>query len=711
MVASARNSFVPSLLISSAVGVLAVVIFLTLHPVVLGFFSERYLGGSYGDGGLYVWLSDIFRHDPRAAFSFETNALYPYPRTRAWSDSFLLPSLAAFLLVSSGVSHAAAYNSVLLLALGANASASYLLARKLGVAHLFAVATGIVFANSGYFLGNIGHPQLLFFFWVPLAWSFVIPRAKARSWFWAGVCVSGAFYSAVYYAIFIIVGLALVWLAEVVRTGASVRRMFRTLLSCALGALPVLYAVPAYLAVQGYFGTRGLYEAEAFAASAASYLAFSPLHDLYARTATLSHSEAHLGVGFVVLAAALLGIVLVLVKQRSVWGVGCIVSLVVLSSASCVVDASHAQEWVMASSSWVLLVCALMASRRMSSPQGLWFVILTLFFIFSFGPGGNPVKGEPALTPLAVLYERIPGLSAIRAVSRFGSVVILGIIIGAAQALQWLVLQGRKTYLTGVLSACLLCGVGLLENSVSTVPFDAPPERPQAVVEYAKEGDNAGALVYVPFSGAFDAQGVPMWSEFAVLNTRYAQWSASFGGLPTVNGYSGQRSKIQGELAQALRNFPSARAFASLAKICGVTTVLVAPRQGEAESYAGLESPEFSEQIRAVKRFDDTSAIVTLHELSLPLGGTEGATFFAPRGEPARISVVPAPGAACQVTVQSVSKSDEGEVKPLHEERFDVLQPQELRVIAPSRLPAGSPHIIQVRASGCEARVSCWIER
>jgi hypothetical protein len=160
---SSRSATLP-LSTACAVGLLAVGIFLALHPMVRTFFTERFLGGSYGDGGLYVWLTQVFASDPRSALSFETNALYPYPRTRAWSDSFLLPSLVSYLLTQSGVSLAAAYNTVLLLALGANAGATYLLARKLGLEQVFAVAAGLIFANSSYLLGNIGHPQLLFFF-------------------------------------------------------------------------------------------------------------------------------------------------------------------------------------------------------------------------------------------------------------------------------------------------------------------------------------------------------------------------------------------------------------------------------------------------------------------------------------------------------------------------------------------------------------------
>jgi hypothetical protein len=717
MTTRAFRSATLSLCTACAVGLLAVGIFLALHPMVRTFFSERFLGGSYGDGGLYVWLTQFFASDPRSALSFETNALYPYPRTRAWSDSFLLPSLVSYLLMQSGVSLAAAYNIVLLLALGANAGATYLLARKLGLEQVFAVAVGLIFANSSYLLGNIGHPQLLFFFWIPLAWSLVIPaaqnqRAKTHAWLAAGLCITGAFYSAVYYAVFIAIGLAIVWIAESVCGVASTRRSLRTLLSCAVGALPVVYALPAYLAVQGYFGSRGLYEAEAFSASGLSYLSYSSFHDLYAATSHLSHSEAQLGVGYILTAIAVLGGGLALVRIASVAGALCALSLAVLCSASSIVDLSQTQEWLVTFSTWAVLVCALLVARRIPAPRGVCFVILSVFLVLSFGPGGNPVKGEPAYTPLAILYDRIPGLSAIRAVSRFGSVVVLGLIIGAAQVVQSLLAgEGSQRISTkGAIGACLLCGVGLLENSVSTLPFDAPSPAPQAVVEYAKQSNSNGAVVFLPFSGSLDEQRVPRWSEFAVLNTRYAQWSSLERPFSTVNGYSGQRSKIQGELAQALESFPSQKGFDALAKICGVSSILVTPQGDVGALGADINARAFPDQIASVERFDDGSAIVKLLELQVSVEPNLPRTFFAPRKQAAILSVEPAAGSTCEVKLQSVGKSEEDKLQPIHEESFAVSQTQELRVVAPAKLQAGSPHIISVSVSGCTARVSCRVQ-
>jgi hypothetical protein len=81
----------------------------------------------------------------------------------------------------AGVSLTAAYNIVLTSALGMNAAASYGLAQRVGVSAPYAAAVGILFANSSFFMGNLGHPQLLFFFWVPLALLAVLP-AEGLLW-------------------------------------------------------------------------------------------------------------------------------------------------------------------------------------------------------------------------------------------------------------------------------------------------------------------------------------------------------------------------------------------------------------------------------------------------------------------------------------------------------------------------------------------------
>jgi hypothetical protein len=142
------NGVLKDLPFTLTVAMVTIAAFFALHPSVVSFLSERFLGGSYGDAGLYVWLVQSFVKNPLTALRFETNAFYPYPLTRAWSDSFLLPSALVYALMTwAGVSLTAAYNIVLTSALGMNAAASYGLAQRVGVSAPYAAAVGILFAN------------------------------------------------------------------------------------------------------------------------------------------------------------------------------------------------------------------------------------------------------------------------------------------------------------------------------------------------------------------------------------------------------------------------------------------------------------------------------------------------------------------------------------------------------------------------------------
>jgi hypothetical protein len=703
--------------VAALVAAVSVLIFLACHPDVLHGFSVNVLGTAVGDGGLYVWLTQSFMSDPSSALRFETNGMYPYPLTRAWSDSYLLPSALVLLFVSLGVSFVAAYNAVLVLALGANAGAVYVLARRLRLEHLFAVAAALVFGNSSYIVANIGHPQLLFFFWVPLAWSLVLPevgvrRAAARQWLLAGVCVTAAFYSAVYYAIFAVIGFGIVWLREFLSGVSSPRRSLRTALLALLGAFPIAYGMPAYLAVQGYFGARGLYEAEAFAASGLSYLSFSSFHSIYSFTSQWSHGEGWLGAGFCAL-------VLVCVSGAR-WALACsrIVGLALLSAlavlvvSSSTVDASTTTETLIGISAWGVLLTAIVLTWRMDRAWGALVLICAVFFVFSFGPGGNPEKGEPAFAPLGVIYERLPGVSSIRAVGRFGIVVILGVLLGAARVVQRM-LAGKDNRHRGVVkivSAAVLCGVGLLENSVSFIPFMPLPKAPVAVEEVAQEAEGGVVSIVLPFGGARNEERVQSLSELAILNTQYTLWSSAPGSVfPVLNGYSGQRSKLQKELPDVTSGFPDARSLDYLARICGVRSVLVVPQLSAEWDAATFDRAlnEWAASLSKVTRSSDGSMRIDLADRPLRVTPGSPVTFFAPRSHPTRLEVTAVSSESCDVTIESLGKQRDGNVEPIRNERFLVSRRQEIRVVPPAGLSAASPHVVRIGATGCEVQVVC----
>ena len=715
----AQNENSSERLRSLLTGILAVTLFIALHPSVIEHFSTHFIGGAAGDAGLYVWLTQSFFNDPYRALSFETNALYPYPITRAWSDPFFLPPAAALLFTKVGLTLIQSYNTVVLLAFSSNAVASSLLARRVGLAPTLATVVGVLFANSSYIVGNLGHPQLLFFFWIPLAWWRVLPpkiseRATSRSWFISGLLVSGAFYTSVYYAIFSVIGLAIIWFHQLIYARFSSRRALRTLIFAVSGAIPIFYALPYFLSVQKLFGERGFHEAVHFAAPGLSYISFTPLHDLFSFASRLSHSEAYLSAGYAISALALATALSTCWRTSPVLAVPVYLAAGSLFVASSIVDQGPRSEQILCVSGWVVLLGVLAYTARNRSALACFAIIATVFWIFSFGPGGNPSKNEPVFSPLGLLYHRVPGLGAVRAVGRYGSVVILATLIAAAFGVQRFVSKRspKSSYFTASVALLIL---GSVDNLVTTIALDTPPPPVAAFMALKSDSEalGGGATLVLPFAPSLSSTKADSWSSVAILNSRYANWESSLNSknLKLVNGYSGQRSKILTQLPRATQNFPDPVSLQYTARICGLDKIVVVPN-----FYSEWNEDDFTRRLNdmssafsSTKRFDDGSFLFTLAQP--PISSKDGSlpVFFAPRDTAAHIEISPINSQECLVTAVSLGKSGEGEPTALQKSEYTIKSKQTISLIPPATLSRASPHIIELKFSGCEAEVVCKV--
>jgi hypothetical protein len=715
---------------SAVTGLLAISLFLALHPLVIEYYNTRFIGGAIGDGGLYVWLVQSFINDPLKALNFESNALYPYPLTRAWSDPFIIPAAVVNLFtVGLSLSLASAYNTLILLAFASNAVAASLLARRIGIGPRFATVAGVIFANSSFIVGNLGHPQLLFFFWVALSWWCVLPeesssRVASRNWFLAGLCVAGAFYTSVYYAVFASIGLAVIWLRAVAFGGASPRRALRTLLFATLGAAPIFYALPAYLAIQSYFGERGLHEADFFAASGASYLALTPLHSVFGFSAALSHGEAYLSPGYLISALALVFLSGVCWRRSKILSVALAIGVTTLLVTSSLSDGGIPAKNLMCSSAWVVLIAALAFTIRERSGAGAIASIVIVFFILSFGPGGNPHKHEPVFSPLGALFYKVPGIAAIRAVGRYGVVVVLGAVFAAVLCVERFMQANHKVSLKDVprgLVAAVFLIFGLLDNLVATIPFDAPVAVPRALSTLADRSELRGASVVLPFAERIEAGSGEGWTGMALLNSRYVLWGELAGterALSLVNGYSGQRSKIQGRMMRYAQAFPEAPALDLFAKVCGLRYVVALPElysrvQGIDEGAFMRKVNQNSSGLKALRRFDDGSILFTLARREVVVTGDEARVFFAPRDGGIELELNPRSSDGCLVKVSTLGRSigASSEPVPVQVSEYLVKYKQAVTVNVPSGLlQRASPHLIEVRTNGCEVGVVCGVE-
>ena len=637
------------------------VLLFAYKPIFLTYFGTRFIGGVDGDAGLYIWLVRAFIENPAQALAYETPAMYPYPLTRAWSDNFLLPSALCYALTACGISLEIAYNTVIVSALILNGVCTYHFCRSLGGSALASFGAGALLMNSSYLSGNLGHPQLVFFFWLPLAWSFALtPRLSFWCLLRICLCISGAFFCAVYFAVFAVIGLVLLGLlnwSKWVRA-VTIRSLAAAFLGAFVGLAPLITSIQPYLLVKSAFGARHLFEGHYFAASGLSYLAYSSFNSLFGKTSMWTHAEATLCPGYALLAFIAISVFL-LPSSRPLWiRVGLFAVGMGTALASNVVDTGNASELIANVGLWIFLLCMLYVCRSISVGWRAILTLTTLFLVLSFGPGGNPAKGEPSFAPFTLLFHFMPAMDSVRASGRLGIVVVFGVYVIAALTFDlW-----RARFKSGAISLAgiLLLIVTSLENQVSAFPFDEFLPRPQIFDVLQRENAALDAVVVLPFSTGTLNGSIKSWGSFATLHTRYMNWAIGTGG-PLVNGYSGQRSKLQEDLAAALAQFPSERGLHELARVCGARFIVIVPslypnwNEKEFQSLLSGHSPALS----LIARDNDQNLLLKF-DGKRPTSGDSESPYFIPDAVAATISVASQQAEDCNLQGTEWLRDDEG---------------------------------------------------
>jgi hypothetical protein len=160
--------------------------------------------------------------------------------------------------------------------------------------------------------------------------------------------------------------------------------------------------------------------------------------------------------------------------------------------------------------------------------------------------------------PYRVLYEALPGFTALREPRRWmGMVVACGAIgagLGAAVVLRFM--RGRRGLVaTGALVLLLVLEVGWRPLALEAAPDGAAR---QALYRMLATAPEAGAVAELPIGGDRAAAVATFWSAYHLR--------------PLVNGYSGFRPTTA-ELRRRLRRFPSRRTVAFLRRL-GVRFIL-----------------------------------------------------------------------------------------------------------------------------------------
>lgn len=530
------------------------------------YLTTRYLGGVDYDAGLYVFLARVARSALSPSVWFDTTAFYPYGYSLAWSDNFILPSL--LFSCFRGWGDPLGYNLLYLLCGALNGYCAFRLFRLVGgtQSERWAYVIGVGFSTYGFLQQHYGHPQLQWAFWMPLGIELLLRAIffySPFSSFAAGLCISGAFLSSVYYAIFLAVAFCFSGILLILRVFVQ-RPSVVILGSCVLagvgGLIPLVLVADPYVRVGRAFGHRFLFESHFFSANLFSYLAASDLSFFYRSLSHFSHPEARLFPGAVV------GILWCGALTKWLWSrrnlcialVALILQLVPLG---------------LALSLWLLLAVLLWDWYAMGSwkgdvddvPWDRFFGLLGfVFFFLSLGPLGNPAEGEYAPGLASVLYGVFPGFSAVRAVGRIGVLAYLFFFVGS--------LIGAKARFSSKLIAPCLVGLIVLDNWHPVVPVEGQTLAPKVLHKIA----NSGAVtIFLPLVSELKGDGsIKSWSEFSRENVRAMQWG-QLNNLKVVNGYSGQRTMLMKKLPKLLADFPSRSSIFFLKRIGGLRYIVL----------------------------------------------------------------------------------------------------------------------------------------
>src|SRR4051812_28852235 len=151
-----------------------------------------------------AWVRRQIVTDPRHLF--DANIFYGLPATLTYSDSMILPALAASPLAWLHVHPVVAYNVVLLVTFILSGAAAYVLARALGIAPLGAWIAAVAFTLAPFRMNHFSHLELQMTMWMPialLAVHRVLIEDRRRSAGLLAVVIAAQWYSSMYYGLFL----------------------------------------------------------------------------------------------------------------------------------------------------------------------------------------------------------------------------------------------------------------------------------------------------------------------------------------------------------------------------------------------------------------------------------------------------------------------------------------------------------------------------
>ena len=472
------------------------------YPLALHLGSQGYKANQVGDAQYSIWNVAWVAHalltDP--GHVLDANIFFPYRSTLIYSEANLLTGVLAVPVYALTNNPFAAHNFVVLLSFVLSATGAYYLVRYLVGDRRAAIISAVCFAFCPFVFGHLLHIQILMTAGIPfslLAFHRLADQPSAGRGAALGLAMGLQGLACAYYAVFVALLIGYVVLFTATTTGLWRNRSFWTAVSVAAGVslaivMPLFWM---YLQLQRDTGFgRELQESGHFSATWSSYLTSSSFTSSWIYPWLLERlkwrsTTDQLFPGFV---TVLFGI------------------------------AGGAIGW--------------RAGGRARHVAALYSSITALAFWESFGPSGG----------LYGASYYLPGFAFLRAPSRFGIIVVMGLSVLTGLTVSTLL---RLAALPAVTAAALL--VAVVANQATPVPLTPIEPIHPAYRLLAHEPD--GGLLEMP----------PRSHKFAFTRTQYminsmVHWK------PLINAYSDVIPDTLFNDLDVLAEFPSDKAFAVL---------------------------------------------------------------------------------------------------------------------------------------------------
>jgi len=442
-----------------------------------------------------IWRLQWFAHALRTAPAhlFDTNIFYPEAGTLALSDAMPLQGLLAAPLVFARLPPVLVHNLLMLVPIAASGAAMFALARYLTGSRGAALAAGIAFAYAPYRFDHLGHMELQWAFWMPLAFLALHRTLDTGRWkygFALGACVALQILSCIYYGIFLVTILppAAVLLSIRDRQVAWTRAIAPIAAGVALAlAVSVPYALP-FARQHAEVGDRSTRDVDSFSARPWSYLSVPEGNALYGDPASPGRQERRLFPGSVIVLLALTGLLL----------------------------------------------------RPPSRRQIVYLLLLVAAFEASLGFNGFLY---PALARL------LPAYRSLRSMGRFGIVVMMALSVLGAYGYAAL-MSGRTVRVRRMLCAAVACAL-LLEYRTHVAVAEFPNTAPPLYRMLARLPRGIVAELPMPEAGSLPGSepryvGMSIFHWFPLVNGYSGNYPPSYlSRITRMHGFPDARSLLQ----------------------------------------------------------------------------------------------------------------------------------------------------------------------